>query len=347
MQITSLVLHHFRNYSSKTFQFSPKITVIVGENARGKTNILEAIVLLSTGESFHARRIEEMVQWGKEVGRVKGAVTSKNGDESIEVVVTTGMVQGERVQKRTYLLDGVSKRKKDMVGHLLTVVFRPEDLDLIAGSPSIRRSFLNIVLSQTHAEYRYSLDAYEKALKRRNALLDVLREGKTTRASFTFWDQLLVKHGNILTNMRRDFIDYINNTQDFPMKFSLTYDTSTISEKRLHQYAIEEVAAGYTLVGPHKDDISIALANGKEKNLATFGSRGEQRMGVLWLKYHELMYIEHVCSERPVLLLDDIFSELDEKHKEMVTELTQRQQTIFTTTERELPRHTKHETILL
>ncbi|MBI5151897.1 MAG: DNA replication/repair protein RecF [Candidatus Pacebacteria bacterium] len=251
------------------------------------------------------------------------------------------------MQKRKYLLDGVSKRKKDVVGHVLTVLFRPEDLDLIAGSPHIRRSFLNIVLSQTHTEYRYSLDAYEKALKRRNALLDVLRDGKTTRASFTFWDQLLIKHGNILTNMRRDFIDFLNTTQDFAMKFSVTYDPSTISEKRLHQYAVEEVAAGYTLVGPHKDDISIALTNGDEKNLATYGSRGEQRMGVLWLKYYEMMYIEHARGERPILLLDDIFSELDEKHKEMVTELTQHQQTIFTTTEQELPRHTKHESIFL
>ncbi|MBI5151439.1 MAG: DNA replication/repair protein RecF, partial [Candidatus Pacebacteria bacterium] len=139
MQIRSLSLHHFRNYSAKTFQFSPKITVIIGENARGKTNILEAITLLSTGESFRARRIEEMVQWGKEVGRVKGEISSKNGDENLEVLVTTGMVQGERVQKRKYLLDGVSKRKKDVVGHVLTVLFRPEDLDLIAGSPHIRR----------------------------------------------------------------------------------------------------------------------------------------------------------------------------------------------------------------
>ena len=330
MHLLSLSLQHFRNYTKHTFAFSPKVTLLVGENAKGKTNVLEAIALLSTGESFRADKIEEMVQWGKEVGRVKGLIDS---EIELEVVLTTGMVQGERVQKRKYLLDGAGKRKKDLVGHLVTVVFRPEDLDLISGSPSLRRKFFDTVLTQIDREYRDARDAYEKALQRRNALLDVLREGNTTRATFTFWDQLLIKHGNTLTDKRQKFCDFLNARVEFPMEFHITYDPSTISEHRLHQYAVEEVAAGHTLVGPHKDDWFLTLENGQKKELSAYGSRGEQRMGVLWLKIGELDYAEHTLKERPILLLDDIFSELDEDHRDMVEKVVKKQQTIMTATE--------------
>lgn len=307
--------------------------MIVGENARGKTNILEAITLLTTGTSFRAQKTEDMVQWEYEVGRVCGEVESAHNAIELEVVLTTGLVQGERAQKRKYLVDGVSRRRKDLIGNFTSVLFRPEDLDMISDGPSIRRAFLDNVLSIVSAEYRSSLDSYEKALRRRNALLDVLREGNTTRAAFMFWDQLIVKHGNVLTNHRRDFIEFLNQSTDFPMKLRVEYDPSTISEKRLHQYAIEEVAAGYTLVGPHKDDFDVFLTNGHEKHVGRFGSRGEQRMAVLWFKMQEMSYIENVLHERPVLLLDDMYSELDEKHQEMIGPLMDMQQTILTTTE--------------
>jgi len=333
MRISSLSLQHFRCYAKKKFAFDAGITVIVGENARGKTNILEAITLLTTGTSFRAQKTEDMVQWEHEVGRVRGEIVSANHTIELEVMLTTGLVQGERVQKRKYLVDGVSRRRKDLIGNFTSVLFRPEDLDMISDGPSMRRSYLDTVLSVVSMEYRSSLDSYEKALKRRNALLDVLREGNTTRAAFMFWDQLLIKHGNIITDHRRDFIAFLNESTDFPMKLRITYDPSTISEKRLHQYAIEEVAAGYTLVGPHKDDFDVFLSNGHEKHVGRFGSRGEQRMAVLWLKMQEMAYVEKLLHERPVLLLDDMFSELDERHQEMIGPLMDMQQTMLTTTE--------------
>ena len=329
MYLSSLSLHHFRNYAKKTFAFKNGFTVVTGENARGKTNILEAISLLANGESFRARRIEEMVQWEHEVGRAEGVVDdAQNNHNTLEVVVTTGLVQGERVQKRKFLVDGVSKRRKDFIGNLFAVTFRPEDLDLMTDGPSLRRAFLNTVLSQASWEYRHALELYEKALRRRNALLDVLRDGQTTRASFPFWDQLLIEHGSVLTNMRRSFIETINSASDFPLQFTVIYDSSLISEKRLHQYAIEEVSAGHTLVGPHKDDFAVAL---KAKDIGTFGSRGEQRMAVLWLKIQEMEYLEKKKGVRPILLLDDILSELDEKHQHIALDLAEKQQTILTT----------------
>lgn len=347
MKILSLSLQHFRNYTKKSLKFSPRTTVIIGENAKGKTNILEAVSLISTGSSFRAQKIEEMVQWGNEVGRVKAEVESKetgSQPQEIEVVLTSGMVQGEKAQKRKFLVEGAARQKKDVIGALSSVLFRPEDMNLIAGSPSTRRTFLDEVLQQADREYRESLDAYEKALMRRNALLDVLREGNTTRAAFSFWDQLLIKHGNIISDTRREFVDFLNMRQDFPMQFRAEYDASTISEHRLHQYAVEEVAVGYTLVGPHKDDLITYIDHGKPSNgkeLESYGSRGEQRMAVLWLKTGELNYLEEKKHERPILLLDDIFSELDEKHQEMVKELESRQQTIITSTEETLSKKTE------
>ncbi|HZZ98542.1 MAG TPA: DNA replication and repair protein RecF [Candidatus Saccharimonadia bacterium] len=344
MRLSSLSLQHFRNYAKRSFEFSPHATLLVGENARGKTNILEAISLVSTGESFRAQKIEEMVEWKHEVGRIKLEIQNHDtGDqrEEIEIVLTTGMVQNERAQKRKFLVDGAARQKKSVVGSLTSVLFRPEDMDLIAGSPSTRRRFLDTVLSQSDREYRESLDSYEKALIRRNALLVVLREGNTTRSAFSFWDQLLVKHGNILSEKRREFIEFLNARTDFPMTFRVEYEDSTISEHRLHQYAVEEVAAGHTLVGPHKDDIITYLKNGEpnsEKELSSFGSRGEQRMAVLWLKTGELDFLEQKKQERPILLLDDIFSELDERHQQMVLELIDRQQTILTSTKATLPK---------
>ncbi len=329
MHLSSLSLHHFRNYTKKTFSFGNGFSVIIGENARGKTNILEAVSLLANGESFRARRIEEMVQWEHEVGRAQGIVEDVKGNQNtLEVMVTTGIVQGERVQKRKFLLDGVSKRRKDFIGNLLAVTFRPEDLDLMTDGPNLRRAFLNTVLSQASWEYRHALELYEKALKRRNALLDVLRDGQTTRAPFPFWDRLLIEHGSMITNMRRSFIETMNTASDFPLQFTVMYDSSIISEKRLHQYAIEEVVAGHTLVGPHKDDFAVALM---EKDIGTYGSRGEQRMAVLWLKIQEMEYLEKKKEVRPILLLDDILSELDEKHQHIVLDLAEKQQTIMTT----------------
>jgi len=348
MNLISLSLQNFRSYSKRTFSFYKNTTIIVGPNAQGKTNLLEALSLLSTGESFRAQKIEEMLKIGEEVGRVKIEIAHDNetkgkrdenteDKEELEVVITNGTVLNEHAQKRKFLVNGTAKRKSDVVGRFPTVLFRPEDMDLVTGSPSFRRQFLNSVLVQADQEYRNSLDQYEKALKRRNALLDLLREGTTTRAAFTFWDMLMIRHGEMLTKKREEFIEYLNRQTHFPMKFQIVYDPSRISEERLHKYAIAEVEVGYTLVGPHKDDFLITLANGTEKDLAKYGSRGEQRMAILWLKLNELQFLEKSLEEKPLLLLDDVFSELDEKHRKMILDTFSNQQTILTSTRLTVP----------
>lgn len=345
--LRSLWLQHFRSYTNRSFVFSPGITLLVGENAQGKTNILEAVALLSLGTSFRAQKVEEMVRWGQELGRVKGiAGGQETGAESLdevvdhpvdlEVLVTTGMVQGRRVQKRKLLVDGAARRRKDFTGHFSCVVFRPEDLSLVDGSPSLRRKYLDTVLGQVSREYIASLDAYEKALVHRNKLLDQLREGQTTRQAFFYWDQLLIKHGQLLSEHRKRYMDFLQDFSPLPMKFAVRYDDSPISEARLHQYAVQEVGAGHTLVGPHKDDFQVSFGagprQGEARDLATYGSRGEQRMAALWLKSAELAYLKSHAKAEPTLLLDDVFSELDYAHQDMVVELAAQQQTFITST---------------
>lgn len=336
MGISKISLSDFRNYENKTFEFSNGVTVIAGENAKGKTNVLEAIYLLGVGESFRAKRTEEMVRFEQELGRVSGEVPlSKKDSVELEVIVNGGIVMGKVVNKRKYLVDGVARRRKDILGYLPLVLFRPEDVELISGSPDVRRKFLDRLMIQVDKEYEHSLSTYEQALRRRNKILDAIREGTASRYSLAFWDGLLIKHGQVVQDKRRELTDYINNLfekSELFKKLKVVYDISVISESRLAQYAEAEVAVGYTLVGPHKDDLIIKEGT---RDLLTYGSRGEQRMAVLALKMGEIYYLEEKGKRKATLLLDDIFSELDEVHKQEVLRVMSGRQVIVTTADEE------------
>lgn len=322
--IQKVHLSDFRNFKNETLDFSKDITVIVGPNASGKTNILESLFLLSTGKSFKAKLEVEMINYGKALARVKS--------DGLEALITKGENGWPR---KRLLVNGVPKRMIDFAGNFKTVLFGPWDMDLVTESPSIRRKFLDNVLSQTDREYRRAILSYEKGLRQRNKLLFRIREEDVPRSQLLFWDQLLIKNGDYITKKRKEFIDFCNShSSPSSVHYSLIYDKSIISEGRLEQYKNEEIAAATTLVGPHRDDMQFKINNLKfkiERDLAAYGSRGEQRMGVLWLKMTELDYMEKLSGERPTLLLDDIFSELDEDHREIVMELAKKQQTIITT----------------
>lgn len=332
MGLTSITLSDFRNYENRSIKFSGGVTVIAGENAKGKTNLLEAIFLLGVGESFRAKRTEEMVRFEQELGRVSGEVQlSKKDSLNLEVVVNGGLVMGKIVNKRKYLVDGVSRRRKDILGLLPLVLFRPEDIELISGSPDVRRKFLDRLMIQTDKTYEHSLSTFDQALRRRNKILDTIREGVASRYSLTFWDGLLIKHGQVIQEKRRELVDYINTLfekSDLFKKLKVVYDLSVISETRLAQYADAEVAVGYTLVGPHKDDFSVKEGT---RDLSIYGSRGEQRMAVLALKMGEIYFLEEKGGKKATLLLDDIFSELDESHKQEVLRVMAGRQVIVTT----------------
>lgn len=329
MGISGISLQNFRNFKQETFKFSDDITVVVGANASGKTNILEAINLLSTGKSFRARVEGEMISHNSELSRVSG----KASDEKLEIVLTRGFLTSgnmtEKTARKRLLVNGVGKRLVDFSGIFKTVLFRPQDMDLVTESPSLRRHFMDDVLFQVSLEYRRAVLSYEKGLRRRNRILFRIREEGLSRSNLFFWDKLLIKNGQYITQKRGELVDFINETENLnDGKYEINYDKSIISEKRLVQYEREEVASATTLVGPHRDDI-VFLKNGK--NLSSFGSRGEQRIAILWVKIAELLFIKHYSGEKPSLLLDDIFSELDHEHRVLVNKIAQNQQTIITT----------------
>jgi DNA replication and repair protein RecF len=333
--IGKIALNSFRNFGSKTFEFSDGVTLIIGPNASGKTNILESLFLLSTGKSFKAKTEVEMIRYNESITSITGIT----GITKLEVKITTGE---NGWPKKKLLVNGVPRRMVDFAGNFKTVLFGPWDMDLVTASPSLRRKFLDTVLSQTDREYHRSILSYEKGIRQRNRLLFRIREEGVSRSQLSFWNQLLIKNGDYITAKREEFIEFINKMHSLnSQKFQLEYDRSIISEGRLEQYKEEEVAAATTMVGPHRDDMKFTIYNLKftnKRDLAAYGSRGEQRMGVLWLKIAELDYIEKETrlrqgsgEARPTLLLDDIFSELDHEHRDVVMKLTKNQQTIITT----------------
>jgi DNA replication and repair protein RecF len=344
MFLSSLLLQNFRNYSSRQLDFSPTSTILIGPNTAGKTNVLEAIYLLASGRSPRVSKEEEMIFYSSPLARVTGQVVSADKQtDKLEILLTRGEVAGRPAAKKRYSVNDVARRMTDFIGRLRAVFFRPEDLDIVLGSPSRRREWLDDILNQISLDYRRSHLAYKKGIRQRNRILQKIREQETDSRQLFFWDQLLLKNGEIIRHQRQELLEFINHffvTRSFDI--NLEYDQSVISEERLAKYRSAEIASGQTLVGPHRDDVIInkfksskgtGPSQGELINLAHYGSRGEQRLGVLFLKLAELEYITLQSKEKPVLLLDDIFSELDEKHRDSVIQVTQQQPTIMTTTE--------------
>ncbi|OGG13226.1 hypothetical protein A3D77_00705 [Candidatus Gottesmanbacteria bacterium RIFCSPHIGHO2_02_FULL_39_11] len=359
MIIQELHLQNFRSFIKTEFEFSPSITFIAGPNASGKTTILEAISFLSTASGFRTSKDPEMISFESEVARVMGTIQNNPintnnpiiqleeiEDKKLEIVLTRGEVMGVKTVQKKYLVNGVPKRSSDFVGNLLTVLFSPADIELVTDSPSLRRHYLDSVLSQADREYHRNLSSYERGVRQRNKVLEAICDQGSDHKQLVFWDQLIIKAGNYITEKREEYIDYVNKQQITDNKeqekmpsYLLYYDRSVISEERLFAYKNAEIASATTLVGPHRDDMVFQITGdrvqGTVHDLKLYGSRGEQRLGILWLKLAELSYLEEKREEKPVLLLDDIFSELDRPHQEMVLSIIKNQQTVITTTDME------------
>ena len=342
MRLERVTLTNFRSYDKRQFNLGER-TIVVAPNGAGKTNLLEAIYLLATGESERAGETNELISWGKDLASIAGIVREGEEYNELSIVLTRGSYMGKATPKRRYLVDGVARTKAKFVGKLPTTMFRPEDMRLIEGSPPRRRRFLDESLSQAHPEYSRALSVYEASLRRRNRLLDAIREGSARREQLSYWDQSVIKNGNIVTDFRRDFLDALSRVKTSFGEYKIEYVASTVSPERLAQYAEAEVAVGYTLVGPHKDDFVVLSTNNQapnskqtEKNLIIYGSRGEQRLGVLFLKLAAMEYVEQKLGNKSLLLLDDIFSELDATHRQEVVVMMEGRQTIVTSAESEV-----------
>lgn len=330
MKLGSLTLTNIRNRTKIQLNFTDT-TIILGQNTAGKTSILEAIHILSNGKSFRADEDKDVIATEEEFARIEAEILGE--DKNILTVIFS--LKLSRLSKK-YLINGVGRRHAEFIPYITTVLFTPEDLDLLVGSPSLRRNFLNSVLSQSEKGYRVSLLIYEKAIKQRNRMLYLTREGKKHFGihEFEYWDNLLIQHGNILTQKREEFIEYLNSSQKAIFQFEVIYDKSIISRARLDQYRDAELGSATTLVGPQRDDVFFNFP-GRDQSIREFGSRGQQRLTVFQLKVLEMIYLENSIGQAPILLLDDIFSELDDENIHHILELLPNQQTIITTTHRE------------
>jgi DNA replication and repair protein RecF len=336
MFLKDLTLKNFRSYTKAHFTFDPKLTIIVGPNAAGKTNLVEALSMISTGKSFKTGKEKQLIAFGKPAASIKAVLQDDDDTEDLEIIVA--QTPGGMLQKK-YTVNAAPKRRDGFAGKLPAVLFTPADLDIVSGQPGDRRRFLDEVLEQTDREYDAALTLYTKALRQRNALLEyVQRSGRRDEERFAYWDGLLIANGDIISEKREALINYINAQEKTLFPFMLTYDKSLMSRDRLLQYRDAEAGAGVTLVGPQRDDVFIQTFHPVSEELEDvkhFCSRGQQRLVTLELKKAQIAYLQQELETQPLLILDDIFSELDNIHIDHVLHMTNRFQTIITTTHRE------------
>jgi DNA replication and repair protein RecF len=335
MILKQISLKNFRHFENQEFGFNPFLTIIIGENARGKTNLLEAIYFIVNGIGFRESREEELLRWNVNNGEVAGVF--KSGDELINFNI--------HLRKNDYLIDKIyllNKTKKKHWQYLKettkTVLFSPENIEIIIGTPEVRRNYFNRLISIYDPEYKKRLINYENALRKRNKILEVHQEENKLKEQLVFWNNYLEQQAIYLTSKRQAYVDFLNKHQQLDsLRYSLVYLKNEFSKKRAEDVFQTELRYRRTIIGPQKDDFQVEeLVKDFKKNLQHFGSRSEQRLAVFWLKLNEILFYEESFSGKPILLLDDIFSELDHKNKKLVLDLIRKYQTIITTTENEL-----------
>jgi len=385
MYLSNLSLTHYRNYRQLDLAFCGPLTVLQGQNAQGKTNLLEAVYFLATSKPVHAQNEREIVGWQAQeepipYSRIAGQAYLAERSQALEIILTP---RGDGVNfTKQIKINGVPKRSMDLVGLLRAVLFLPEDIKLVDGSPGERRRYLDIALCQIDRTYFHALAEYNKVLAQRNSLLKTLREqnvrpnAESTDAQLSFWDEKLVHYGAIVIMRRHNFMAQLEiyaaerhaelsggkerlqlhylpsfnpgcfseiayaqlNAEHFSADLlTFTYvplEAVTVAmhfQTKLRNRRSRELAAGNTLYGPHRDDIRF-VANGRD--LRAYGSRGQQRTAALALKLAELQVSTEVTGVAPLLLLDDVMSELDEQRRStLLAALDVVPQALITTTD--------------
>lgn len=337
MILQRIQLHNFRNISSKVFDISPHLTIILGENAKGKTNILESIYCIINGVGFRESKEEELLLIGSESTSLDGLFEKDTNIQHFRIFIkkeTNGAIT-----KQFF----VQKARKGHAHYTLEqtrcVLFAPEQIEIITGSPDIRREYFNKLISTFDIVYKKHLINYEQALRKRNKLLEHSHSQESLIEELTFWNIYLEKEALYITKKRNLYTQFLNLHSTFDGRdFSIEYIKNEFSQERLLEKKELELRIRRTLIGPQKDDWIILLKNknSAQKNIQKYGSRSEQRLGIFWLKMNEIHYMEEEIHIHPILLLDDIFSEFDHENKERIVHLIEKYQTVMTTTEDEL-----------
>lgn len=352
MFLKKLDLTNFRNFAEQSFNFS-KLNIICGPNGKGKTNILEAIYLLSCTKSFRTSKNSDLVLWGKDFARISAEVGERAKKFSVQGGPASGWkiefildLRPQRMQPKTIKIDSRKRKLFFVLGKLKTVLFSPESLNIILGSPYIRRRFLDFLISQQDSKYARYLIYLARILKNRNAVLFRISQREAGVEELDFWTKELVDYGSLIILRRGQLINYFNGivpkryqeisgkgqelTIDYKNKSSQP-DISKIKEKflgKLERARDKEVLLQRTLVGPQRDNLTFRIDN---KNMESFSSRGEIRSAVLALKLTEVEFLTRKSSlDTPMFLLDDVFSELDEKRRGYLAKMLSEVQTIIT-----------------
>jgi len=375
MHISHLALASYRNYSRLTINLPPGPILLCGDNANGKTNLLEALYFLSTTRSVHARADQQLINWltlrQEPLPFARLEATIHTGPEPFKIAIT--VIRENNAFHKDIRLNGAKKRAMDIIGKLKTVMFLPEDIELITGAPGVRRHYLDSTLCQINPDYCAALGHYNKVLTQRNALLKELFKRNSNPDQLTYWDEQLAKYGALLVVQRHNAVieldavarqhhrEVSGGREGLRLHYAPSFDphqrpkpnyqlplltddpvlysaaAPPVKEVRetflayLKQARPEEINRGLTLIGPHRDDLHF-LVDGID--LTLYGSRGQQRTAALSTKLAEISLMKQSTGETPVLLLDDVMSELDaERRRHIINIVNQAEQAILTTTD--------------
>jgi len=345
-----LRLTDLRGYASLEAGFQPGPHLVWGPNAAGKTSLIEAIVLLARGASHRTSSDGELVRWGADVARVEGLVGGA-GSAREGTTIDVAVVRSETGAKKRIRVNGIGRRAAGLAGTLRTVLFAPEEMLLVSGAPALRRGALDGLASQRSPAFAADLATYSRALAQRNSLLRAIREDQAERAQLRYWDAPLLEAGAAVLAERLDLLEALGEPvaksheeiapdEAAAGRLTLRYLTNAPARpgettrdalaRRLEETADKEVWNGATLVGPHRDDLAFELGG---RDLAGFASRGQQRTAILAFKLAELDLLTELDGRPPLLLLDDVFSELDPlRRSHLVRRIASLPQAFITTT---------------
>ena len=341
MKIKKLKLKNYRNYNNLEIKFNDNLNIIIGNNAQGKTNILEAIYYLSITKSFLSVSDKNCMKKDEVFTKIEANILDNNKKKKISLVINDN-------GKKLEINDNEIKKHFEFIGNLKVIIFSPDNIRLIKDAPSNRRKFLNIEISQLYSRYINSLNEYNVLLKQRNEYLKYIKNGKSNEIYFSILNDKYVELSYEIYKYRIKFINYLNKYIGSIYKEISGYDGLYISYipsvdirdmdnfvnnmlSKLKDNYDREVLYGNSLYGPHRDDFSFKI---EDNDLLLYGSQGQLKMAVLALKLAELDVFKEISGEYPVLLLDDLFSELDiYKRNKIIKYLNKGIQTIITTTD--------------
>ena len=335
MWINKIKIKNFRNYEEEEINLEKNVNIFYGENAQGKTNIIEAIFLCSMGKSFRAKKDKEMIKLDKENALIEIEYQKSDRDGKIKI---------ELANKKNVYVNGIKiKKLSELLGNIHIVIFTPDDINILKGGPQNRRRFLDIMISQLKPNYMHNLNLYLKTLEQRNNYLRQIKEEGKDESLLEIWDEKLVEYAYNVSRYRNYFIEKIKNKiknihneiTDYKEDIYIEYITECLDKNKflelLKQRRKLDIIKGFTTKGVHRDDFMIYI---NKKELDIYGSQGQHRTAILSLKLSELNIINEEIGEYPILLLDDFMSELDQKRRNHFLEKIENTQVIITCTDK-------------